>query len=1144
LEHGKNEGRAYAQGNCTPGTEGRAQYSECILECEPNVFDANYYYLENPDTITTGVDAFTHYSSYGEKEGRKPNANFDPTFYWSINADVRNANLSAFDHYQSFGFYEGRLPKSPLDSSNRKVSHSKRPLLFVGHDGIRAGSEVVLLEIIKWFHNHTNRKLKLLLLSPGPLANQYTQYSEVYVLPEYTVDNRDTLAKYLEDDFELAYINTVASGLVFILLEQCNIHLQCDVITHIHEMEKVLASYPDEHAILKKHTTHWISASLESTKTLVEKHQLDTKVITTVSAFIQPVTKEDDSLNKLKNAARQSFGVDDNAFVIAGCGTVYWRKGPDIFVEAARRIKSESDREFEFIWFGDGPDLEELRADLSDEEKLYIRFVGSKPDSNALLAMADVFFLPSREDPFPLVVLEAAQHGIPTVCFTEATGITEFVQSDAGISVDRIDAGLAADAIQSLMINTSKLRQLGNCAKERVLENYTSERQCLKIYSAIEKHTSYTPSVSVIVPFYNHEIFVEERVASILNQDIKDIEIILMDDMSSDETASKFSLYQGEARISSVINDNNSGSPFKQWKKGLEIAQSNVIWFAEGDDACDGNFISTLLPYFDDPMMSIAAANTEIITENGEPVEGALKPYLDRAYTDKFESSYVNDGFQEVNESFGAMCTLVNASALLIRRSSLGDSLNDACDFKMCGDWLVYLNCLKGGKIAYDVNTNNYFRRHTNSAVHKIEGSEVYFSERQRVTQFVVDNYAVSRRIVKKAFQSIEHEWDRFKYKHPDSNLADLFDTSGILQSADIVSSKPHVGFYVHGILFSKGGVERLVTDLANHLVERGYRVTLYCRAWGNSRPTFPLYESVTVKPIFNEDDLDSSTKQLKLDLISSDIDVFIPMLSEWLFEPIIDAVQETGISIIASEHNDPWKIEELWWQHDKRIDYFNKADKVHLLLNKFKESLPDRFHQKIEVIPNGVKIPDHLPDSTRDNIIVGVGRLENQKRFDRLIDAAGLIQDKLRNTGWRIEIYGDGSQRNKLQGLINNHGIDDIVLLKGLSDGISDIYKKSSIYVIPSEFEGFGIALVEAMSFGLPGIGFSNCNGPNEIIRNDVDGLLVDDIEGLATAISSFISMDTLDGFRINAFERSHDYSMNNFYASWKNVINNVVTF
>lgn len=1107
----------------------------------PTEFDSEYYLKNNEDVREAGVDPESHYYSNGETEGRKPNAKFDPIFYRNLSADVRLVDISPFHHFCNNGYSEGRLGISPLESSSRKTSSNSKPLLFIGHDGIQAGSEIVLLEVIKWFYECTNRKIKLLLLAPGPVANKYAHYAEVYVLPDYKVDDAEYLKTFLDESFEFVYMNTVVSGRLFELIGEHDIELTGDIVTHIHEMEKVLDEYAKDMNQLLIHTKFWISASPASSATLIEKYAIEAEKVITVPAFINPVASLNDSGESLKMEARNELGLSRDAFVIAGCGTVYWRKGPDLFVEAARYIKRRTGQLCEFVWLGDGPDKEELVNGLTDEEKEYIKFAGNRADSNKMLSAANLFFLASREDPFPLVVLESAQHAVPTVCFAPATGITEFIKDDAGISVNAVDAVQAAEAMLELMMDRPRLEALGAVAKKRLFSTYTSEKQNIKIFGAIKQHTSYKPSVSVIVPFYNHEKFLHERIDSIIHQKIKDIEIIALDDCSTDKSVESLEPYRNDCRFRLIVNEKNSGSPFRQWEKGIAEASSDIVWIAEGDDTCDRNFLQTLLPHFNDPMVNIASAKTEIINEFGELQEKALKPYLDSAFEDKFESSYVKDGFQEINEQLGAVCTLVNASALLIRKSSIGNSLSVAQTFKMCGDWLIYLQCLKNGKIAYSTETHNYFRRHTASQVHKVEGTDIYFSERKSITEFVFKNFPVSQRLVKKAFAAIDHEWARFKYKHPEKVLDDLYSKDQLIQQAKLIKNRHHVAFYVHGMLFSKGGIERLAAQLANYLVEQGWTVTIYCRISSAENPVYPLYESVNVVPVFDEHKLESSVYALRQRLLHSDIEVFVPMLSEWLFDPIVEAAQTTGIPVIVSEHNDPWKIEELWWSHDRRIKCFEKVDGIHLLLHKFNESLPEELRNKVTVITNGVHIPESLPNEKREKLIVGVGRLEPQKRFDRLIEAVGQIQGELRTAGYRIEIYGEGSLKSSLLQQISELGVNDLVYLMGKTSQIETVYRRASLFVLPSEFEGFGIVVVEALSFGVPVIAFRDCNGPNEIIREDLDGWLVNSINDLAEKIVYFIGLTNLDLHRKNARERAMEYSIEHFFNRWEDKLKNI---
>lgn len=1137
---------------CDSGWQERRVFSEVVLnkdakDRDVNLnlsihFDQEHYYHENPEVKKAGVDAYTHYVTVGEKQGCTPNQFFSPVFYRNLNSDIRVSGMSPFEHYRINGFFEGRLGVKPeiKDRSNKR-----KPLLFVGHDGIRAGSEVVLLEIVKWFYQNTNRNIQVLLLSSGELANEYAKYSDVYVLSEYSIDNTEDVKEFLDKEFEFIYLNTVVSGCLFEILENVSIHLNGPVVSHVHEMEKVINEHIGSFQYLKEKTNHFISASPASSKALINMFDIAESDLTTIPAFINVVGDSDSDIESLRKKSREELHLDKNAFVVAGCGTVYWRKAPDLFIKAAKNILSKGVEDIQFVWIGPGPDLDEIMDELTDQEKEKIKFVGSKSNANELLACADVFFMCSREDPFPLVVMEAAQHKVPSICFSEATGITDFIMDDAGICLDSIDTDLASQEIIRLKDNPQIRLSMGGVARKRVIENYTTDIQCMNIYKTILECGYYSQALTAIVPLYNHEEFVTERVSSILNQSIKDIDVLLLDDCSKDGTFEEAKKFESDFRVSLIKNKKNSGTPFSQWKKGLENCLTEIVWIAEGDDTCDFNFIETLLPYFDDPLVNIASAKTEIMDETGEVKLGLLDEYLDTAIVNKYNNSFIKDGFEEVNESFGAVCTLVNASGLLLRTSSINlDVLEQATKFKMCGDWLVYLSCLKEGKLAYDVSTNNYFRRHSESVVNKVEGTDNYFKERYKITEYVIKNYHVGKRLLRKAFEAIDGEWDRFSHKNNGKSLSDYYDKQHLSDvMIETQGNNKHIAFYVHGMLFSSGGIEKLAADIANYLVPKGYKVTIYCRVWGETSIIFPLYENVIVKPVFDEANQADSIIAMRKMLQEDVVDLFIPMLSEWLFDPIIEAAKHTGIPVIASEHNDPWKIEELWWNHDKRVECFTKVDGIHLLLDKFSESLPEELQDKITLIPNGIDIPDNVNSyESRDKLIIAVGRLAEQKRFDRLINAVSIIADDLRRNEWRVEIYGDGHLKSELSKQISSLNLSDIITLKGVTKNIGNVYNRASINVMPSEFEGFGIALVEAMSYRIPSIAYSECNGPNEIIKDGLNGYLVSSEIELSERILGLLNSDKSSQMSKSAVKEASEYDKNIVFPLWEKLVNEKV--
>lgn len=145
---------------------------------------------------------------------------------------------------------------------------------------------------------------------------------------------------------------------------------------------------------------------------------------------------------------------------------------------------------------------------------------------------------------------------------------------------------------------------------------------------------------------------------------------------------------------------------------------------------------------------------------------------------------------------------------------------------------------------------------------------------------------------------------------------------------------------------------------------------------------------------------------------------------------------------------------------------------------------------------------------STVNRRVLAAGRLKHQKGFDLLIQAWGTIPEAQRN-GWSLRICGEGNDRVMLEHLIETFGLAKEVQLVGQVADIAREYEGADLFVLSSRFEGFGLVVLEALSFGVPVVSFDCSAGPSEIIENEVDGLLVppEDIERLAFAISYIIS-------------------------------------
>ncbi len=133
------------------------------------------------------------------------------------------------------------------------------------------------------------------------------------------------------------------------------------------------------------------------------------------------------------------------------------------------------------------------------------------------------------------------------------------------------------------------------------------------------------PEVSVIIPNYNHARFLRQRIDSVLNQTFTNFELILLDDCSTDNSRDIIESYRKEARVSNIVyNEINSGSPFKQWEKGNQLAQGKYIWIAESDDYCENSFLRSALNMLEKHNHAVHFCQSKMVDENNATLEDTL----------------------------------------------------------------------------------------------------------------------------------------------------------------------------------------------------------------------------------------------------------------------------------------------------------------------------------------------------------------------------------------------------------------------------------------------------------------------------------------------------------------------------------------
>ncbi len=237
------------------------------------------------------------------------------------------------------------------------------------------------------------------------------------------------------------------------------------------------------------------------------------------------------------------------------------------------------------------------------------------------------------------------------------------------------------------------------------------------------------PLISVILPNYNHARFLKVRWDSIINQTFTDYEIILLDDASTDNSRELLAAFAKHPNVSNyLVNEQNSGSPFKQWQKGLEIAKGELVWIAESDDSAHPEFLKQLIATIE-PQTVLAYTASQIIDQDGKVLGRNRWP--DGLDAKRWQSDFKNSGPDEVRNYLAFRNTIPNASAALVRRDQLL-KLDFPVDYKYCGDWLLWSKLLAHGDIAYLSKACNKFRKHAAST----RTAKSFLEEKRRVAEY------------------------------------------------------------------------------------------------------------------------------------------------------------------------------------------------------------------------------------------------------------------------------------------------------------------------------------------------------------------------------------------------------------------------
>lgn len=385
-----------------------------------------------------------------------------------------------------------------------------------------------------------------------------------------------------------------------------------------------------------------------------------------------------------------------------------------------------------------------------------------------------------------------------------------------------------------------------------------------------------------------------------------------------------------------------------------------------------------------------------------------------------------------------------------------------------------------------------------------------------------------------------------------------------------MMSVRPYKIVFCTPALYSAGGVERVVSFKASYFAEQlGYDVTIIVTEGKGRECFFPLSEKVKVVNFeLGFEDLWKAPflrkvflylikqhkykKRLSAELMRIRPDITISMLRREInfLTSLKDGSKKVGELHVNRanyrnfEANDSNVLKRLFakfWMKSLVVQ-LKKLDQLVVLTEKSKVAWPELTN--VSVIPDPIPLSLPISHGTNTKRVITIGRYAYQKGYDLLLQAWAEVEKHY--TDWILEIYGMGDQTSYRQ-MMMNLGIDtNRCLLNGPVDDVRQVYKDSSIFVLSSRFEGFGLVLVEAMASGLSVVSFDCPAGPDEIITDGYDGLLAPsgDVKILAKKLMLLMADENLrTRLSQNACQSAQRYEMNLIEGKWVDLFNKLMT-
>jgi glycosyltransferase involved in cell wall biosynthesis len=603
-------------------------------------------------------------------------------------------------------------------------------ILIVSHDAHPHGAQLLSLNMAKHFKSHFDFDVHMIVLGDGNLLPHFAKFATVHRIDLVAIGSTKldaTLCELKRKGIQTAIVNTSVSGLLVPHLKRYDFN----VVSLVHELPSVLASYNlqqhahaiADHADKIVFAAHQVQHGFEA----FLGQSLQQSVIRPQGLYQRSWLRAGADKNSVRQQVRRQLGIPPEAKIILCAGYADHRKGFDLFVQVCVQVMQRR-LDVYALWVGH-TDKNFVNVSMAHADGLGLRsrflFTGLVDEPQPYYLAADIYALTSREDPFPSVVMEAFDALTPVVAFKGCGGFEELLKRGCGEMAPKEDIDSFSGLILSLLGNNERSSQMAQMGRD-IVERELNFRHYL--FDLLSFGDQPALRVTAIVPNYNYAPYLRDRLATVTAQTLPLYELIVLDDCSTDDSLGVIQgrLVQCDVPCHLDVNETNSGSVFKQWRKGVKLARGEYVWIAEADDTCKPQFVEQVVRRMHETGAVLGFADSWQIDEAGGLLGESYKEYVNEDSTGAFDHSFVMEGLDFLAKHLAIKNVILNVSSVIFRRDVLLEALDklgdDLFGYKVAGDWRLYIElCASNGKVVYEAEPLNGHRRHQGSVTHAMD---------------------------------------------------------------------------------------------------------------------------------------------------------------------------------------------------------------------------------------------------------------------------------------------------------------------------------------------------------------------------------------------------------------------------------------